>query len=169
MIRWVSVALALLVGAVVLIAIAQGGNDVERSAYLRGNDRLLAQVPNFPGASKLLVIDRPWTVRREPFGGSYIAGYSTRALYRTPGTASVTAVSRFYGRAFDGWRLNDWGWSTRWPRRFRDRAVPETRCYARGYEAVCVDLSDFYRARRFVRGGVVAIQVDYRAFETRAS
>ncbi len=83
-------------------AIAQGGNDIERTAYLRENERLLAQVPNFPGASKLLVIHRPWTVRREPFGGSYIAGYSTRVLYRTPGTASVTAVSRFYARAFDG-------------------------------------------------------------------
>ena len=129
MIRWSSAAFALLIGGVVLIEIAHGGNDVERSAYLRENDRLLAHVPSFPGASRLLVIHEPWRVPKEPFGGSYIAGYNTRVLYRTPGTASVTGVSRFYAQAFDSWRLKSWGWSTRWPRQFRNRAVPESRCW----------------------------------------
>jgi len=167
--RWGGAALALLIGAVVLVAIAQGGNDVERSSYLRQNARLLAQVPSFPGASRLLVVHVPWRMRQDPYGGSYIAGYITRALYRTPRSASVTAVSRFYAEAFDSWRLNDWGWSTRWPRRFQNRTVPESRCYAQRYKSVCIDLSDFYRARRFVRGAVIVITVDYRAFETRAT
>jgi hypothetical protein len=158
----------LLIGAVVSIAIAQGGgNDVERSSYLRENARLLAQVPSFPGASRLLVIDAPWRMRQDPYGGSYVAGYVTRALYRAPSSASVTAVSRFYARAFVGWRLNSWGWSTRWPRRFRNRTVPENRCYAQRYKSACVELSDFYRARRFVRGAVIVVTVDYRAFEQR--
>jgi hypothetical protein len=89
-IRWGSAGLVLLSGVVVSIAIAQGGgNDVERSSYLRENAGLLAQVPTFPGASRLLVIDVPWRMRQDPYGGSYIAGYVTRALCRASPVARV--------------------------------------------------------------------------------
>jgi hypothetical protein len=164
-------AIAVAIGAsvaIALVAVARSGaNDVDRSTYLRANQRLLDQVPKVPGASLSEVRVEPLRRRPEPFGRTHIYGYNTYATYDTTAKTTAAEISRFYSEALHRWRVNDWGWSTAWPKRLRGRTVPESRCFARGDAAVCISLSGFLVNGQIVSGSRFTIDVNYRAFETQ--
>ena len=164
----ITVAIGALV-AIVVVAVAQSGqNDVDRSTYLRANQRLLDRVPKVEGASLSRVRVEPLRRHQEPFGRTYIYGYNTDATYKTTASTTAVEISRFYSEALRGWRINDWGWSTAWPKRLRGRAVPETRCYARGYAKVCISLTGFLVKGEIVRGGRFTAEVNHRGFDTQS-
>jgi hypothetical protein len=143
---------------------------VQKAEYLQANARLLAALPTFPGARREIVVSEPWQVRMEPYGRSYVVGYTTRATYRAPEGTTAAAVSRSYRVAMRGWRITSWGKIPEgWPRVIvsRDGRYIVNRSYSRGDENVSVDLLGFLRRGRIIRGGLFTVSVDYRAYEPR--
>ncbi len=140
-------------------------DDVDRKAYVQRNLALLARVPPFPASRRFAVYSTPYRLEREPFHRSYVAGYSTTATYQAPRRTSASDVIRFYGASLRGWRLASWE-----SRGGRERSgVPRARrrCYARGNESICIDLTEFVvrgtvrNARRFT------VAVDHRLYVPR--
>jgi hypothetical protein len=171
--RIILVTAAILIGLALITAIAiaaEASDDVDRDSYVRANIRLLAEIPVFPGGSRLRVESEPWRIYREPFPWSYIAGYSTAATFQAPPQATPGEVARFFRSQLAGWRLASWSKIPEgWPRVLKGKKKVENRCYARGVESVCIDLIGFLVNGKIITGGQYYVSVDHRGYETRSN
>lgn len=96
--------------AVTLIGLAAcagcGQTDVDRERDVAQNLRLLRTFPTPPGSSRISLDSERLKLKNEPFGGYYVASYTTFVSYRTPPSTTWEDVAHFYSSDVSGWRLN---------------------------------------------------------------
>jgi hypothetical protein len=96
-------AMAMAVLALTTAGVAGCSHDsIDRDSYVRKNERLFKQLPQYPGAR---VESETSTAYREEEGGP-VVGYGTRFDMTLPAGTPVTNVSSFYRRRLrTRWRL----------------------------------------------------------------
>lgn len=132
-----------LVAALLLAASAScGSGDVDRTDYVRENLKLLPTFPVPPGSTIASVASRPLREERKPFGGSYVASYTTFVTYLTPPRTRAADLARFYADDLGSWRRAGRGVSASSD---GERSV----CYGGVIASVCVRWTrNFDRSRR---------------------
>jgi len=119
------------VGATSVVAVAGGlaysgkyveyssRDDVDRGAYIGENRKLLAQVPRFPGATRIDVRHEATRYYEDMcflICDRFIDGYITYVTYERPAGATTDSIIRFYRRTLPplGWRPTSVGRSFGW-------------------------------------------------------
>jgi hypothetical protein len=173
-IAWTIAALAAAaaVGVAVNTILSQRGPaDVDRATYVLSNVRLLAQLPQYPGARRIRLESEPLRAYEDMtplVGYSYVHGYNTYATFQTPGPTRSEDVISFFDDRMPEWRIASRTTIPEgWPHVLKGRRNLEQRCYALHYASVCIDMAGFLDRGIIVSGGSFTIAVDHRAYEPR--
>jgi hypothetical protein len=74
-----------------------------KHAYVSANERLVDQLPVFPGARRLTTTSSPYTLGDDP--ESPIDGYATTAAWSVPPRATPHSIVGFYAAHLRGWKV----------------------------------------------------------------
>jgi hypothetical protein len=133
---------ALVAAAVLAFSGGCGSGDVDRTDYVRKNLKLLPTFPTPPGSTIASVSSEPLREERKPFGGSFVASYTTFVTYLTPPRIRAADLARFYAGDLGSWRRAGRGVSASSD---GERSV----CYRGVTASVCVRWTrNFDRSRR---------------------
>jgi hypothetical protein len=127
----------ILLALVVLAGSAScGQSDVDRASYVQKNLKLLPTFPTPPGSRIASIASRPLRNENSPFGGSYVASYTTFVTYLTPARTRASDLARFYADDVGGWRRASRGVSAS----SGERSV----CYRGTTASICVRWSPHF-------------------------